>query len=83
MTENLLKVKVLVTQLCPTLCDHMDCSLPGSSVHGIIQARRLEWLAIPFSRGIFLTWGLNLGLPLQADSLPSDTREAQELPKQQ
>ena len=34
-----------------TLSDHMDCSLPGSSVHGILQARILEWVAIPFSRG--------------------------------
>ena len=40
-----------VTQLCPTLCDPMDCSLPGSSIHGIFQARVLEWLAISFSRG--------------------------------
>ena len=38
-----------VTQLCPTLCDPMDCSLPGSSVHGIFQARGLEWVAISFS----------------------------------
>ena len=38
-------------QSCPTLCDPMDCSLPGSSVHGISQARTLEWVAIPFSRG--------------------------------
>ena len=38
-------------QLCPTLCDPMDCSPPGSSVHGILQARILEWVAIPFSRG--------------------------------
>ena len=38
-------------QLCPTLCDPMDCSLPGSSVHGILQARILEWVAMPFSRG--------------------------------
>ena len=42
---------LLVTQLCLTLCDPMDCSLPGSSVHGILQARILEWLAIPFSKG--------------------------------
>ena len=40
-----------VIQLHPTLCDPMDCSLPGSSVHGIFQARILEWVAIPFSRG--------------------------------
>ena len=38
-------------QTCPSLCDLMDCSLPGSSVHGIFQARLLEWVAISFSRG--------------------------------
>ena len=38
-------------QSCPTLCDPMDCSLPGSSVHGIFQARVPEWVAISFSRG--------------------------------
>ena len=38
-------MKVLVTQSCPTLCDPMDCSLPGSSVHGISYARILEWVA--------------------------------------
>ena len=41
---------VLVTQSCPTLCNPMNCSLPGSLVHGILQARILEWGAIPFSR---------------------------------
>ena len=46
-----MKVKVLVTQLCLTLCDPMDCSQPGSSVHGIFQARILEWVAISSSRG--------------------------------
>ena len=45
------KVKVSVAQLCPTLCDPMDCSSPGSSVHGILQARILEWIAIPLSWG--------------------------------
>ena len=40
---------VLVTQLCLTLCNPMDCSLPGSSVHGIFQARVLEWVAISSS----------------------------------
>ena len=39
-----------VTQSCPTLCNPMDCSPPGSSVHGIPQARILEWVAMPFSR---------------------------------
>ena len=46
---NSLKVKV--AQLCPALCNPMDRSLPGSSVHGILQARILEWVAIPFSEG--------------------------------
>ena len=40
-----------VAWLCPTLCDPMDCSLPGSSIHGTFQARILEWVAISFSRG--------------------------------
>ena len=38
-------------QLCPTLCDPMDCSPPGSSMHGILQARILEWVVMPSSRG--------------------------------
>ena len=41
----------VVAQSCPTLCDPMDCSLPGSSVHGSLQARILEWVAISSSRG--------------------------------
>ena len=61
-----------VTQSCPTLSDPMDCSLPGSSIHGIFQARVLEWVAIAFSnRGIkinriFLVvqW-LRIHLPMQ------------------
>ena len=61
-------MKVLVTQLCLTLCDPMDCNPPGSSVHGILQARILEGAAIPFSR----EWNLHLLhlLHWQADSLP-------------
>ena len=43
--------RVLVAQLCLTLCDPMHCSPPGSSVHGILQTRMLEWVAIPSSRG--------------------------------
>ena len=50
MINNFKKLK-LVTQSCLTLCDPMDCSPPGSSVHGILQARILECIAIPFSRG--------------------------------
>ena len=44
-----------VTQLCPTLSDPMDCSLPGSSIHGIFQERVLEWVAIAFSKDIMET----------------------------
>ena len=51
-----------VAQSCLTLYDPMSCSLPGSSIHGIFQARILVWVAIFFSRGIFLTQGSNLGL---------------------
>ena len=43
----------MLTQLCPTLCDPMDCSPPDSSIHGILQARILDWVAIPFLQGIF------------------------------
>ena len=43
--------KELVTQSCPALCDPMDCSPPGSSVHGILQARILKWVAFLFLRG--------------------------------
>ena len=52
----------LVTKSCPTLCNLMDCSPPGSSVHGISQARMLEWVAISFSRGPSQTRESNLCL---------------------
>ena len=41
----------LVAQLCPIVCDSMDCSPPGSSAHGVLQAGILEWVAMPSSRG--------------------------------
>ena len=58
-----------VAQSCPTLCDPVDCSPPGSSVHGILQARILEWVALSFSRGS--SWqGIKPRSPaLQADAL--------------
>ena len=46
------------TQSCLTDCDPLDCSPPGSSVHGILQARTLEWVAMPSSRDPFC-WGIN------------------------
>ena len=51
---------VLVTQLCPTVSFPMDCSLQGSSIHGILQVRILEWVAMPFS-----SWGPSITLQLQ------------------
>ena len=61
------KQKVLVAQSCPTLCDLMDCSPPGSSVHGILQARTLEWVVIPFFR-----WSSWLGIEPRSPALPAD-----------
>ena len=64
-------MKVKVAQSCPTLCELMDCSLPGSFVHRILQARILEWVAVPFSRGSSNP-GMEPRSPaLQTDSLPS------------
>ena len=51
-----------VAQSCLTLCNPVDCSLPGSFVHGILQARIQEWIAISFSRGSSPTQGSNPGL---------------------
>ena len=51
-----------VTQSCPTLCDRMDCSLSGSSIHGIFQERILELGCHFFLQRIFVTQGLNWGL---------------------
>ena len=52
-----------VAQSCPILCDPMDCSLPGSSIHGVFQARILEWVVISFSSRSSRPQGSNLGLP--------------------
>ena len=58
-----------VAQLCPIICDRMDCSPSGSSVHGISQARILKWIAMPSSRGSS-PFGIEPSSPaLQADSL--------------
>ena len=44
-------ISSIIAQLCPILCDPTDCSSPGSPVHEILQARILEWIAVPFSEG--------------------------------
>ena len=61
-----------VAQSCLTLCNPVDCSLPGPSIHGILQARILEWVAISFSRDL-PDPGIEPGSPaLQGDALPSE-----------
>ena len=64
---------MLVVQSCLTLCDPMDCSPPGSSVHGILQTRILKWVAILFSRGSSQPRDQTRSPVLQADSLPSES----------
>ena len=66
-------LEVLVTQLCLTLCNPMDCSPPGSSVHGISQARTLEWVVIFFSRA---SSDPGIGTRSPALQVDSATREA-------
>ena len=71
-TPLYLIIRLLVAQLCLNLCDPMDCGPPGSSVHGILQARILQWVTIPFSRGSSQL-RMKPGSPAsQADSLPSE-----------
>ena len=78
--QNRVEIKYstcLVAQSRPTVCDPMDCSPPGSSVHGILQARMLEWTAISFSRASSQpedpTRILSFLSPaLQEDSLPAE-----------
>ena len=66
------KSKVKMAQSCPTLCDPVDCSPQSSSVHGILQARILEWLAIPFSSRSSQPRNQTWISCMQADSLPSE-----------
>ena len=65
-------VCVLVDQSCPTLCNPMDCSPPGFSVHEILQERILEWVAIPFTRDLPDSGIEPRSLASQIDSLPSE-----------
>ena len=66
------KVKVLVAQSCLTLCNPVDCSLQVSPIHGIFQAKTVEWVVIPFSRGFSWSRNQTWVSALQADSLPSE-----------
>ena len=61
-------------QSCPTLCDPMDCSLPGFSIHGILQARTLEWVAISFS--IFQAIGRIINLKQKQENTNVKLKEA-------
>ena len=66
----------MYADLCLTLCDPMDCSPPGSSVHGILRARILEWVAMPLLQGIFPTQEWNPYLLHCRQILYQATREA-------
>ena len=70
---------MLVTQSCPILCNPKDYSLPGSSVHGILQARILEWDSISFSRESSWNRDWSQVSSLQSDSLPSEPPEKPDL----
>ena len=65
-------VRVKVTQPCPTLCDLVDYSLPGFSLHGILQARILEWAVVPFFRDLPNPEIKPRSPALSVDSLPSE-----------
>ena len=65
----------LAAQSCLTICDPIDCSLPGSSVHGILQARILKWVAIPFSKGSSQARDRTQVSCTEADSLPTEPPE--------
>ena len=67
-----------VTQSCLTFCDPIDCSPPGSSTHGILQARVLEWVAIVFSEGIMKALDLQLS---QTEIVGNQPGELQEMVK--
>ena len=68
------KVKVKFAQMCLILCNSMDWSLPGSSVHGLFQAKVLEWVPFPFTKDIPDPGIKPRSLALQADALPSEPR---------
>ena len=70
--QQMCKECVLIAQSCPTLGDPVECSPPGSSAHGILQAWILKCVANPFSRGSSLPRDWTRSLTLQADSLPSE-----------
>ena len=74
-------MSALVVELCLTLCDAVDCSLPGSSVHGILQARILEWVAISFSRRSSRprdrTWVSRMASRFLASKPPTGTKKSE------
>ena len=73
-------VCVLVAQSCPALCNPMDCSPPGFFVHGILQARILEWLPFPLPEDVPNPGIKPQSLALQADSLPFELQGSPSLP---
>ena len=75
LLQNMILSKVSkVAQSCPTLCDPLGCSLPGSSVHGIFQAIILEWIAISFSRKIWYYYLIFLKIKFKIHVLKTKVR---------
>ena len=73
VSKNISSIKCYFAQSCPTLCDPMDCNPPVSSVHGVLQARVLRWVAVPFFKGSSQP-GMESRFPaLQTDSLLPET----------
>ena len=72
LSLSVFEVRVIFVQSCPTLCNPMDCRPPGSSVHGISQARILEWVAISFSRGSSWPRDRTWISHIEADTLTSE-----------
>ena len=75
--KRMKKKESVVTQSCSTLCDPVDCSPPGSSVHGILQIRIVEWVAMLFSRGYSWPSDWTQVSCITGRSLPSEPRDSQ------
>ena len=74
-------MRVKSLQLCPTLCYPMDCSFPGSSVHGILEGRILDWVAISFSTGQQVHQGYNMKVVLTKLEIWTEKNHCANLPE--
>ena len=68
-TSNAGDIDSEVAQSCPTLCDPIDCSLPGSSIHGIVQAKVREWVAISYSKRPLLNVPVDVNIDFKINNV--------------